>query len=124
MADIPAEVVAQLKEKHSDRSLHQVDKYDPDDTSVSYTFVMTGPNRDELDKFEQEMLATDKVSDKHEKKSAIRTAIEKAALAQIRWPDRDEVKRIFGLHSEMVFSFATDLRHFAGDTFATRTKKL
>jgi hypothetical protein len=124
MADVPPEVVKQLKEKFTDRSLHLVEKFDPEDPSTSYAFVMTGPNRDELDKFEQEMLATKKVSDPHENKIAIRTVATTAALAQIRWPDREEVKRIFNLHPEMVFSFANDIRRFAGDSFETRTKKL
>jgi len=124
MAEVPAEVVTRLKEQFSDRSLHQVEKFDPEDVSVTYTFVMTGPTRDELDKFEQDMLATDKLADRLDKKNAIRTAATVAALAQIRWPDRDECKRIFGLHPEMVYSFAHDLRRFAGDNFETRTKKL
>lgn len=123
-AEIPPDVIKHLKEKHPDRSLHQVEKYDPDDTSTSYLFVMTGPTRDELDKFEQDILATKKVTDEHERKGAVRTAAEKGALAQIRWPERDEVKRIFNLHPEMIYSFAADLRRFAGDTFETRTKKL
>lgn len=124
MVDLPLEIIAQLKEKFSDRSLHQVEKYDPEDVTVTYAFIMTGPTRDELDKFETEMLATDKVPDRMEKKFAIRTVAEKAAIAQIRWPDRDECKRIFGLHPEMVYSFAHDIRKFAGDNFETRTKKL
>jgi hypothetical protein len=124
MAEVPAEIITQLKEKYPDRSLHQVEKFDPGDAAVIYTFVMTGPTRDELDKLDQEMLSTDKVTDKLDKKNAIRSVSEKAAIAMIRWPERDEVKRIFGLHPEMVYSFVHDIRKFAGDSFETRTKKL
>lgn len=125
MSEPSSEIIAQLKSQFSDRSLHQVTKSNPDDEGVRFTFLMTGPTRDELDKFDEDMLkAKDKGGTDAEKKIAIRGAVERTAYALIRWPDRDEVKRIFNLHSEMVFSFADDIRNFAGASFETRSKKL
>lgn len=124
MSEPSPEIIKQLKEKHSDRSLHQLEKFDADDSDVKYTFLVTGPTRDELDMMDQELLKCESVADKHDYKVKIRNVAEKAAYAQIRWPEREEVKRIFGLHPEMSFSFVKDLRKFAGDSFETRSKKL
>lgn len=123
MSEPTAEQIAHLKEKYADRSLHQVEKYAPKD-EVVYTFIMTGPTRDELDMFDQRLMKASEIKDAAEKKSAIRSTVEAAALAQIRWPDRDEAKRVLALHPEMVYSFADDIRNFAGANFETRTKKL
>ena len=117
------EVIKRLKEQYPDRSLHQVEKYSSK-YDLAYAFVMTGPSRDELDKFDHDLLKATDVKDAAERKMAVRTAVERSALAQIRWPDRDEAKRIFGLHPEIIFSFADDLRDFAGASFETRSKKL
>jgi hypothetical protein len=125
MAEPTPEQIAQLKEKYPDRSLHLVEKFDPKEHEQEpYAFVMTGPSRDELDKFDQEMIAAGKAKEDSDKKVAIRGACERAACAQIRWPEREEVRRIFGLHPEMVYGFAEDIRSFAGATFETRSKKL
>ena len=124
MSEPSPEIIKQLKEKYEDRSLHQVEKYDPKDENTKYVFLMTGPTRDELDKFDAEMLKASEVKDTADRKTAIRSAVERAAYALIRWPDRDECKRVFGLHSDMVFTFAEDIRNFAGASFETRSKKL
>lgn len=125
MSEPSSETIQQIKSQFSDRSLHLVEKFSPADDGVKYHFLMTGPTRDELDKFDEDMLkAKDKGSTEAEKKVAIRGAVERTAYALIRWPEREEVKRIFNLHSEMVFSFAEDIRNFAGASFETRSKKL
>ena len=124
MSEPSPEIIKQLKDKFQDRSLHQVEKYDPKDENTKYVFLMTGPTRDELDKFDAEMLKASEVKDTADRKNAIRSAVERAAYALIRWPDRDECKRVFGLHSDMVFTFAEDIRNFAGASFETRSKKL
>jgi len=124
MSEPSPEIIKQLKDKFQDRSLHQVEKYDPKDENTKYVFLMTGPTRDELDKFDAEMLKASEVKDTADRKTAIRSAVERAAYALIRWPDRDECKRVFGLHSDMVFTFAEDIRNFAGASFETRSKKL
>lgn len=118
------DTVAQLKAQFPDRSLHLVTKKSPDDDSVSFDFVMTGPSRDELDYFDDKLLKASEAKTQADKKKAIRSAIEEAALAQIRWPSREEAKKILAAHSEMVYSFSDDLRNFAGASFETRSKKL
>lgn len=115
------EVIHELKAKFPERSLHLVEAVDGETT---HHFVMTGPSRDEHKKFTDEMLAAKDQKDEAAKIAALRAAIERAALAQIRWPARDDVQRLFDYKPEMLDGLADTLRQHAGAETEFRTKKL
>jgi hypothetical protein len=71
-------------------------------------FVLTSPNRDEWRKYRTEL------SKAGEDDIACEGAIERAALAQIRHPDRDEVKKIFDRKPGLILNFAPLLSTLAG----------
>lgn len=114
--------IESLKSKHSDRSLHQVEIVDGEDV---YFFVITGPNEEEFKKFNDEMMDAGemKVAEKV-KNDAIRQSAKRAALAQIRWPDRAEANRIFDMKPDFVMDFPKELRRAAGSNTEVRSKKL
>lgn len=81
-----------------------------------FNFVMTSPNRDERKKYISEMKAAGNGIEK------IETAIEKAALAMIRWPARDVVTEIFNNHSGMIQHFADELAKLDGSGAEVHSK--
>lgn len=120
MQEPSSEKIAELKQKFPDRELHRVELFDG--AEVAHVVVMTGPNRDEYKKFVSDVqrASDSKPADKLE---AIRFAIEQSALAQIRWPDRDEVKALFSSMPAMVEKFADKLHETAGGNIELRSKK-
>lgn len=85
---------------------------------------MTGPSRDEYKKFTDEMIAARECKNESDKLSAIRGAIERAALAQIRWPDRESCQAMFNSRPAMMDGFADELHKAAGSNVELRSKKL
>lgn len=80
-------------------------------------FVLTSPNRDEWRKYRTEI---NKAGDDD---IAIEGAIERAALAQIRFPERDEVKKIFDRKPGLILNFAPVLSRLAGMSAEAVEKK-
>lgn len=115
------EVIERLKSQHADRSLHLVTIVEDGD---EIHFVMTGPTKLEYKKFTDEILgAKDKKNDA-EMVDAVRTAVERAALAQIRWPDRSEVQAVFDRKPALVDSLRDEIHKAAGANAEVRSKKL
>lgn len=114
--------IAHLKTAFPDRSLHLVEATDADDQIM--TFVMTGPTREELKFLDNKLAAARDTKDEADRIWQMRTAVENAALAQIRWPDRDECKKAFEARPQMVDGFHEQLRNAAGSNVELRSKKL
>ena len=121
MNEPPPEKIAELKEKFHDRELQRIEAIDGDE--VQHVFIMTGPNRDEYRKFIEDMRRAGDAKPE-DKTTALRSAVENSALAQIRWPDRDTTKEIFSVRPAMVDGFAEKLHAAAGGTVELRAKKL
>lgn len=121
MDEPSAEVIKKLKEQFSDRSLQQVEFGEGDE---AFCFVMTGPNAVEYKKFVDETVDASDAKSEKDKIEKVRAAAEKAAMAQIRWPDRDQVKQLFDRYPAMITKFVDVLQTAAGDSFEVRTKKL
>ncbi len=121
MSEPSKEVIDRIKAQFPDRALNLVELHDGDE---SYHFVMTGPNKDEYKKYVSEMVAAREVKNDAEKNEKLTEAVERAALAMIRWPARDEVKALFESKPAMSSSFANHLHNMAGQNFEVRSKKL
>ncbi len=113
-APSPEKVLA-LKAQFPNRSLHEVTLVDGD---KEYVFVMTGPARDEFKKFLRE------VNEARDNLEKGREAIERAALAQIRWPERETVREIFENHPAFPDQFGELVHKFAGSAVEVRAKNL
>lgn len=116
-----------IKSQFPDRALYVVDAVAVDketNEETVLTVIMTGPTREEHRFYTVKMMAANDIKDAAEKLWAVRSAVENAALAQIRWPERDEVKKAFDARPEMVDDFAGKLREFAGYNVELRSKKL
>lgn len=123
------EQISALKATFPDRSLHLVEAVVKDESSSTTdevaVFVMTGPSRDEYKKFADEVFAAkDMKGSESDRIVATRGAIERAALAQIRWPARDVVQKLFEHKPAMVDGFADELHKAAGSNVELRSKKL
>lgn len=84
---------------------------------TEWFFVLTSPNRDEWRKYRTEL------SKAGDDDIAIEGAVERAALAQIRFPERDEVKKIFDRKPGLILNFASVLSRLAGLSAETLEKK-
>lgn len=122
MEEPSPEKIAEIKAKFPDRSLHLVEAKAGED-SVAF-FVMTGPTRDEYKKFTDEAIKANDVKNESDKMAGLRGAIERAALAQIRWPDREECQKLFENKPAMVDGFAKELHEAAGSNVELRSRKL
>lgn len=121
MADPDKSLIDRLKAAHPDRALRLVE-FSNEDGELA--FIMTGPSKPEYQKYQDEIgSAMDKKTDK-EKSEAIRNAVERAALAQIKWPDRPDAVQALERHPAMVLKFADVLNDMAGDSLEVRSKKL
>lgn len=116
------EKIKQLKDLFPDRTLHLIEAADADDQVMA--FVMTGPTRDELKFLDNKLTAAREIKDEADKIWSMRSIVENAALAQIRWPDRDECKKAFEARPQMVDGFHEQLRKAAGANIELRSKKL
>lgn len=122
MADRPSDNdIARAKAACPDRALRLVELTNEDD---ELCFIVSGPSKPEYQKFQEEaQSAVEKKSDK-ERAEAARQAIERAALAQIKWPDRDAAQALFVRYPSIYLKFADLLHDMAGDSFEVRSKKL
>ena len=123
----PDDKIEYLRTQFPDRALYEVDAVAVDKDSgddIVLTVVMTGPTRDEYRFFTNKLISATDIKDTGDKMWAIRLAVENAALAQIRWPEREEVKRVFDSRPEMVDGFAEKLREAAGSNVELRSRKL
>jgi len=119
------DVIDKLKAQFPDRALRLVELHDPNASGdESLWFIMTGPNKGEYKKFCDEILAGRDAKGEAAKNEAIQSAVEKAALAQIRWPSRDEVKELFEARPALASAFPAELHAAAGQNFEVRAKKL
>lgn len=108
--------VSAIKSKFAPRPVHELNLETPG--GESYTFLMTGPNRLEWRKYRQEMSEADKNMEK------VESAVERAALAQIRWPDREKVLEVFDLYPGIIQGLADKINEAAGFYAEAKTKKL
>jgi hypothetical protein len=116
------ETINRIKAEFPDRPLYQVDAIDKDDELMS--FLMTAPSRDEHKMYTKRMLAVKEVKDEDDRLWQCRMIAENAALAQIRWPDREECKKAFDARPAMVDNFHDELLKAAGSLIEFRSKKL
>lgn len=117
------ETIEGIRTKFPGRSLHLVEAQDEGASDVEH-FIMTGSTRDEYKKFCDETAKAEGVKDPAEQLQVLRAAIERAAMAQIRWPDRQTVQELFDRAPAMVDGFAKHLHHHAGTNYEVRSKKL
>jgi hypothetical protein len=115
------EKINELKQKFPERSLHQVDITICGET---HTLLMTGPSTVEYDKYTDEMLKAIELKDSAEKQRALRRAQLTHVLAETRWPDRDDVNRLFEHAPEAVDEMQKPCREHAGSSAEVRSKKL
>lgn len=118
------ESIEQIKGQFPDRPLFLIEVQDGSDELMP--FVMTAPSRDEYRMYTAKMLEAknDKGKDENDQLWRLRLIAENAALAQIRWPDRETCKKAFEARPEMVDNFHEELRKAAGSLIEFRSKKL
>lgn len=102
---IPDGVIATIKGQFPHRKVKLITIADDGEDLL---FVMTSPVREEWKMYRGKITAAGQNIE------AIEGAIENAALAQIRHPDRDTVKAIFDARPGIVQSFAEELAKLAG----------
>jgi hypothetical protein len=118
------EIKDKLKAQFPDRALRLVELHD-DASGEAMWFIMTGPNKAEYKKFTDEVLAArDAKGGDAAKSEALQVACERAALAMIRWPSRDEVKELFESRPGLSSAFPAEIHAAAGANFEVRAKKL
>ena len=81
-------------------------------------FVLTSPDRDEWKKYRGDMKRAGGDTD------LLESAVEKCALAMIRWPERAEVVKQFNRRPGLIQGFAAALNRIAGVDLEAREKKL
>lgn len=124
MSEPHPDEIKRLKSEFPDRSLHLVTSEVKDDPNNVMHFVMTGPTRDDIDKFDDEMMKADAIKVEGDRKKAIRKAAENAILAQTRWPDRPTTQTVLESNPEMCYRLAEKVREHAGANLEFRSKKL
>lgn len=115
------DVIKEIKAKFPGRSIHLVEAIDGEDV---HSFVMTGPTKADYQKYSDEMLSAGTAKTEPEKRDRARVAIERAALAQIRWPDREDVEALFIAKPGLSVNFAEEIHKLAGTNAEVRSKKL
>jgi hypothetical protein len=121
MNDPSKELIDSLKSNHADRSLLLVEI---DHEGETYKFLMTGPSDVEYRKFVGEVLDAKNKDKESEQLEAVRMACSRAALAQIRWPERSEVEVLFKRFPAFPHKFREKLHDAAGSSAEVRSKKL
>jgi len=116
-----ADVISGLKSKFPNRALQLVEAVDGDE---SYFFIMTGCNKDEYQKFNDDVMSAKDSKDDKSKAAAFRSAVERTAIAMIKWPDRETVEALFKEKPAMSMNFAEELHKAAGSNVEVRSKKL
>lgn len=107
----------QVRASFPDREVEAVE-FDMGAGKPPLFFILTAPDRDEWKKFRSELRKSKNDDD------AAENAIERAALAMIRWPERTEVQRIFNRKPGMIGNFAEVISRLAGVDAEAREKKL
>ena len=121
------EVIDRLKAQFSTRSLHRVEFSTAAGESTELdpvVLIMTGPSVVEYEKFLEDIDRASKVKDDLDKGKAYRTVVQNNALAQIKWPDRDEAIALFAQYPAISLNLAQQLHNTAGASFEVRSKKL
>lgn len=114
--DPPSEdVVIKLKAKFPNRSLHSVEI---DVSGETFYFLMTGPTKVEFKKYHEELKAAGSDGVK------LIQAVETAALAQLRWPEREDIQALFEHYPGLPTHFGEYIGEFAGVNADSRAKKL
>ncbi len=117
-----AEVIEKLKAAHPDRALKSMSLSEKD--GDEFCFVYTGPSRAEYEKYIGDMESITKLKSDSEKTLAVRDAMEKLSLQQIRWPDRQTVSDIFARYPMLAVTTGSEISKATGDSFEVRSKKL
>ena len=120
--------IDKLKAAHPDRALKSMALLEKDadgkGTGEEFTFIYTGPNKVEYEKYIGEMEAAGKLKTDMEKTLAVRDVFERLSLQQIRWPDRATVADIFGRYPMLVLNTGREISNSTGDSFEVRSKKV
>lgn len=124
----PDDKIQAIKQLFPSRALFLVEaiaKENADDKGDEYmSFIMTAPERGEYKLFIEQMFKARESKSDADKIWAVREAVENAALAQIRWPSREECMTAFRERPAMVDGFAEELQKAAGEQLEFRSKKL
>ncbi len=121
MSEPSQQDIDRLKAAHPNKSLHRLDIKVADEDLV---LVMTGPGKAEYEKFNLEISAAQEKKGDAEKGKALRDAVERAALAQIRWPDRQATVDLFERFPALALNLGEKLHDLAGATVEVVAKKL
>jgi hypothetical protein len=116
------DVIARIKSQYPDRPLSLIEAINGDDSVLHV--VLTGPLRHEYNDFYNQLLKASEMKNAGDKLVASRNAIEAAVLNQVRWPDKDDVKRAFENRPQMIDAFAKTLEDLSGANIELRAKKL
>ena len=111
-----------IKASYPLRSVHLVELVSNSDDPV--VFVMTGPSSAEYERFVEEVQAATTVKDEYQRSRNLRTVVQNAALAQIRWPSKDDARATFEMYPAMSVALAEQLHNSAGASYEVRAKKL
>lgn len=120
--NVPEEKIEQIKATFPDRTLFLVEATDGEDQVME--FLMTSPERGEYKLFVEQMIAAREIKNEGDRLWRIRDVVENHALAQIRWPLREECQKAFRGRPEMVDGFAQELQKAAGSNVELRSRKL
>jgi hypothetical protein len=109
------ETIQKIKARYPGRSLHFAELTE---NGEKHVFILTGPSKVEYKKFQDDFKAAGNDSTK------LTLAVESSALAQIRWPEREDVQALFENKPGLVQHFAPLLVEFAGSNAEVRSGKL
>jgi len=116
LEEVPTQdVIDRLKQQFPNRTLSRFVIKDQGDEHV---FILTSPNREEWKKYRVECKSSGEDIERME------IAVERAALAQIRWPEREEVKALFASKPGIIANFAGELNDLVGTNAEVSSKKL
>jgi hypothetical protein len=118
----PEDKIKAIKELFPDRALFLIEATDADEEVMS--FVMTAPERGEYKLFIEAVYKSREHKSETDKIWAMRQAVENAALAQIRWPSREECMAAFRARPAMIDGFMEEMHKAAGEQIQVRSKKL
>jgi hypothetical protein len=122
MEEPSQEVIDGLKKQFPSRSLQRVDVTVIEDEDIC--LIMTGPSEAEYERFTESIQKALEIKAPPDRERAARVAIQNAALAQIRWPARDEMNELFARYPALVNTLAEQLHKSAGASAEVRAKKL
>lgn len=108
------EEVDKIKAQWKDREVRELEM---SDEYGDYSFIVTSPSKAEWSKYVQEMTNAKGDFDLGVK------AIERLALAQVKWPERAHVMQLFEKRPGMIQNFAEPLSELAGTGVKATIKK-